>query len=169
MVVPDGSTGPLAGSRVPELAGLGSAPHAARCRPASAPVVHVERPPVRELRLGPAGAADTVRRGRRSVSARTELEPPGRRGPLLRHLRLLHDTYARAYGKYVAVAALEQHFSAALLDGLGPARLSAQDDRDGRHRGTAVLGEPGAAAAAVPRDRVRRAGRADVRVRRRGR
>ncbi|WRZ94710.1 hypothetical protein OHB54_40170 [Streptomyces sp. NBC_01007] len=114
--------------------------------------MRVERPPVRGLRLGPAGATDTVRRGRGSVFARTELEAPGRRRPLLRHLRLLCGTYARAYGKYVAVAALEPHIFAALLDGLGPARLSAQDDRGGRRWGTAVPGEPGADAAAVLRD-----------------
>ncbi|WP_406485960.1 CaiB/BaiF CoA transferase family protein [Streptomyces phaeochromogenes] len=44
-----------------------------------------------------------------------------------------YDTYACADGKYVAVAALEPHFFAALLKGLGldPARLPAQCDRVG--------------------------------------
>ncbi|MFF4753633.1 CoA transferase [Streptomyces sp. NPDC002514] len=44
-----------------------------------------------------------------------------------------YDTYVCADGKYVAVAALEPHFFAALLDGLGvdPARVPAQGDRSG--------------------------------------
>ncbi|WP_405886017.1 MULTISPECIES: CoA transferase [unclassified Streptomyces] len=44
-----------------------------------------------------------------------------------------YDTYACGDGKFVAVAALEPHFFAALLDGLGvaPAGLPAQGDRSG--------------------------------------
>ncbi|HSA52492.1 MAG TPA: CaiB/BaiF CoA-transferase family protein [Yinghuangia sp.] len=44
-----------------------------------------------------------------------------------------YDTYTCADGKFVAVGALEPHFYAALLDGLGldPAGLPAQDDRSG--------------------------------------
>lgn len=51
-----------------------------------------------------------------------------------------YDTYACADGRYVAVAALEPHFYAALVEGLGLAgeELPRQDDRDGwpvlRHR-----------------------------------
>lgn len=66
----DGSAGPLAGLRVLELAGLGPAPHAAMVlADLGADVVRVERPPGRALRLGAAGAADAVQRGRRSVFA----------------------------------------------------------------------------------------------------
>jgi len=44
-----------------------------------------------------------------------------------------YDTYVCADGKYVAVAALEPQFFAALLDGLGidPAQVPAQGDRSG--------------------------------------
>jgi alpha-methylacyl-CoA racemase len=78
MMPSGGSTGPLAGLRVLELAGLGPAPYAAMV-PADlgADVVRVERPSGRALRLGPAGAADIVLRGRRSVSADLK-QPEGR-------------------------------------------------------------------------------------------
>ncbi|MET8829157.1 CaiB/BaiF CoA-transferase family protein [Streptomyces sp. NPDC004610] len=66
----DGSTGPLAGLRVLELAGLGPAPHAAMVlADLGADVVRVERPAGRALRLGPDGATDIVLRGRRSLFA----------------------------------------------------------------------------------------------------
>jgi alpha-methylacyl-CoA racemase len=73
-----GSTGPLAGLRVLELAGLGPAPHAAMLlADLGADVVRVERPSGRALQLGPAGAADIVLRGRRSVLADLK-QPEGR-------------------------------------------------------------------------------------------
>jgi alpha-methylacyl-CoA racemase len=78
MMPSGGSTGPLAGLRVLELAGLGPAPHAAMVlADLGADVVRVERPSGRALRLGPAGAADIVLRGRRSVSADLK-QPEGR-------------------------------------------------------------------------------------------
>ncbi|WP_330302569.1 MULTISPECIES: CaiB/BaiF CoA-transferase family protein [unclassified Streptomyces] len=74
----DRSAGPLAGLRVLELAGLGPAPHAAMVlADLGADVVRVERPSGRALQLGPVGATDIVRRGRRSVFADLK-EPEGR-------------------------------------------------------------------------------------------
>ena len=65
-----GGSGPLAGLRVIELAGIGPAPHAAMVlADLGADVVRVDRPAGRALRLGEAGAPDAVLRGRRSVFA----------------------------------------------------------------------------------------------------
>lgn len=78
MLPSGGSGGPLTGLRVLELAGLGPAPHAAMVlADLGADVVRVERPSGRALRLGPDGATDIVRRGRRSVFADLK-EPEGR-------------------------------------------------------------------------------------------
>ena len=63
-------SGPLAGLRVVELAGIGPAPHAAMVlADLGADVVRVDRPTGRGLRLGTAGARNAVHRGRRSVFA----------------------------------------------------------------------------------------------------
>ena len=62
-------TGPLAGLRVVELAGLGPGPHAAMVlADLGADVVRVERPAGRSLRIGEPGARDAILRGRRSVA-----------------------------------------------------------------------------------------------------
>ncbi|UGQ12786.1 CoA transferase [Yinghuangia sp. ASG 101] len=75
---PHHETGPLAGLRVLELAGLGPAPHAAMVlADLGAEVVRVERPAGRGLRIGPPGAKDAVLRGRRSVFADLK-QPEGR-------------------------------------------------------------------------------------------
>lgn len=63
-------SGPLAGLRVVELAGIGPAPHAAMVlADLGADVVRVDRPAGRSLQLGPADATDAVLRGRRTVAA----------------------------------------------------------------------------------------------------
>jgi alpha-methylacyl-CoA racemase len=62
-------TGPLAGVRVVELAGIGPGPHAAMLlADLGADVVRVERPRG-GLRIGPDGQQDWALRGRRSVAA----------------------------------------------------------------------------------------------------
>ncbi|MEO3856351.1 CaiB/BaiF CoA-transferase family protein [Acrocarpospora sp. B8E8] len=70
-------TGPLAGLRVLELAGLGPAPHAAMVlADLGADVVRVDRPKGRALELGNPGD-DAVLRGRRSIPVDLK-EPEGR-------------------------------------------------------------------------------------------
>lgn len=62
-------SGPLAGVRVVELAGLGPAPHAAMVlADLGADVVRVERPRGRGLRVDGGNVPDVVLRGRRSVA-----------------------------------------------------------------------------------------------------
>ncbi|GAA1010183.1 alpha-methylacyl-CoA racemase [Acrocarpospora pleiomorpha] len=71
-------TGPLAGLRVLELAGLGPAPHAAMVlADLGADVVRVDRPKGRGLQLGNPGETDVVLRGRRSITVDLK-EPEGR-------------------------------------------------------------------------------------------
>jgi alpha-methylacyl-CoA racemase len=115
-----GSTGPLVGLRVLELAGLGPAPHAAMVlADLGADVVRVERPPGRALRLGPDGAADAVLRGRRSVAADLK-QPEGQ--ALVRQLAARADV---------------------LIEGLRPGvaeRLGVGPDRCGRRNPRLVYG-----------------------------
>jgi len=67
---PPSRTGPLAGLRVVELAGLGPAPHAAMLLgDLGADVVRIERPPGRGLQLGSEPGRDQLLRNRRSVAA----------------------------------------------------------------------------------------------------
>jgi alpha-methylacyl-CoA racemase len=66
--VPRADSGPLAGIRVIELAGLGPAPHAAMIlADLGADVVRIDRPRGRALQLGEEGARDVVLRGRPAV------------------------------------------------------------------------------------------------------
>ena len=63
-----GASGPLAGVRVIELAGLGPAPHAAMIlADLGADVVRIDRPRGRALQLGEEGARDVVLRGRPAI------------------------------------------------------------------------------------------------------
>ena len=67
--LPDGSTGPLSGLRVIELASLGPGPHAAMVlADLGADVLRVEAPAGgRGLRLDPPGSVDGTLRGRRTI------------------------------------------------------------------------------------------------------
>ncbi|MDN5851309.1 MAG: CoA transferase, partial [Actinomycetia bacterium] len=64
------AAGPLSGTRVVELAGIGPGPHAAMVlADLGADVVRVERPRGRNLEIGDQTRADMGMRGRRSVEA----------------------------------------------------------------------------------------------------
>ncbi|MGW3662989.1 hypothetical protein [Streptomyces sp. NPDC005141] len=99
-----------------------------------ADVVRVERPPGRGPWLGLDGAADIVRRGRRSFPAGLK-EPAGCE-------RVRNRARASADANLVTVAALERRFSAVPLDGLAPSRLSDQDSRGGAAGPRCRLGGP---------------------------
>ena len=72
-------TGPLAGLRVVELAGLGPGPHAAMVlADLGAEVVRIDRPSG-GLQLGPPDAPDPTLRGRRRVAADLKDPAGGRR------------------------------------------------------------------------------------------